>query len=222
MKFIWNVSNTKSVKWTYSLVLSVMSVKKYYPNAEYVIYYDTNETKDILEKYLENIEYIQDDWSSDFCKKKNYFAVPFGSGVFNIFRATEEYSDFYFLDCDCFCLGEITFEKKSQISAMQRLNVMGGYSRCAIYVNGKVDFNTNDIKTSGLMYPKNWGDEILFKQLFGKITTAVKFDNLVHLGNEPTKFKSKNLNFSLFNQIYENLKENKDVLLSDYKKFIYN
>lgn len=218
MKFIWSVSNTKSIKWAYSLVISVLSFKRHYPDGEYIIYYDTDDTKAVIEQYLEGVAYIKDECRTEsFCKGTMSFTKPFGSGCFNLFRAIEEYSDFFFLDCDCLCTGKIEFEKKSKISAMRRMNVMFGYSRCAVYVDGKVDFNASDVKTK--IFQMRWGDEILFKQLFMRITTPVEFKNLLHFGTEPWRFKTQTANFTLFSKMYNDIKGGKEISPSDFEQF---
>ena len=220
MKFIWNVSNTKSVKWVYSCILSVMSFKRFYPGSEFIVYYDTNETRQLLEDHLADVEFIETgDWCDEICKKTGLYTKPFGSGCFNLFKAIEDYSDFFFLDCDCFCTGEIEFSKDRQISAMERLNVPLGYSRCAVYVDGKVDFKVSDIKLRGLQTA--WGDEILFKTQFREIISPVKFKNIVHLGTEPWRFKTKTLNLSLFNRIYRMITDKTDVPRQEYENFIF-
>lgn len=218
MKFIWNVSNTKSIKWAYSLVISVLSFKRYYPDDEYIIYYDTDDTRAVLEQYLDGVSYIKDDgWTDGFCKRTFSFTNPFGSGCFNIFRAIEDYSDFFFLDCDCLCSGKIEFTKTNRISAMKRLNVPFGFSRCAIYVDGKIDFKASDVNMK--TFQMRWGDEILFKQLFLKITSPTEFKNLRHYGTEPWRFKTQTTNFTLFNKMYNDIKDGKDILPSDFSQF---
>lgn len=70
MKVYYSVQNYISDKWIYDCIISVLSVNAHNQGVQFLIYYDTEETKSMLEKYLINLNvtYIKDEWTENFAQ----------------------------------------------------------------------------------------------------------------------------------------------------------
>jgi hypothetical protein len=222
MKIIYSVQNFISNKWIYDAIVSITSVNLHNSNSEFIIYYDTEETKELLNSYLSkikiNITYIKDTFSKDFQQKLTQPYLYLGNGTLNIFHALQNFTNFLFLDTDVFCYNTIKVESNSIIG----MNCKESYTRSICFVKDIKDKATKllneklpEIKEGCLFQ-----DEIILNELFKDDISKLNFSGIVHLGNTRSLQKDNNCDLDLFNSLFNKLKNSETVSFMEYLNYI--
>lgn len=221
MKFYYNVQNNISDKWIYDAIVSIKSVDYHNKDSEFYIYYDTDKTRSVLEKYLADLDitYIKDNWSDSFAKSIDKCNGTFGNGIYNLFHAIANDKEFIFLDTDTFCFGEISIPETKGIIC--RKTTEQAYTKAITYVHDcrKLLRKRMKRRAKALQPRKNcfWFDELVLKDFLGDVVIARDIKNIVHFGNSYLTTKNKNVDKGLFNKIISSIQ---NVSAIEYLRYI--
>lgn len=198
MKIFYSVQNFISKKWIYDAIVSMSLILSHNDNVQFYVYYDTEETKNIISEYVSDVIFIKDEWSESFSKRLTMPFIYLGSGILNIFHAMMNYEDFLYLDTDIYCFDKIQFDKVKNLGAIKTKDSF--YSRCVMYcnkVNAEERLQELPIINEGCLFQ----DEIILNNNFKDVLQPLQIKGLKHFGNTDSFRKKKNINFDIFNKI---------------------
>ena len=199
MKVYYSVQNYISDKWIYDCIISVLSVNAHNQGVQFLIYYDTEETKSMLEKYLINLNvtYIKDEWTENFAQSLPQKTHWLGNGVYNLFHAIQNDEDFFFFDTDVFCYSKIEIPQTDKNMVCIR-NHHRLPTRAAVYVK-QVEMGKR-LENLSFEYLDFFDESIMYKR-FMDITEIKQIKGIAHFSNTELLQKGKYADKKLFEQL---------------------